>query len=103
MSALERYLEWHGTAPIRKIIVSFAPLHRILFPYGIHNLVLERSTTYPTLFQIQFYHYMNPYNQLIQLPRAQKVADYSALKSWIQSSEFLMETLGGVILYPELT
>lgn len=89
-----------GVESIRKFIFVFDVTDPIQYPYGVHNLVLEKSKKTKNGFDVQFYHYMNVNNQLITISDDQKVIDFYTVLRLIYEDDRLAEMIGKGVIDP---
>jgi hypothetical protein len=97
---LASFISLWGIESIRKIIFVFDVTDRTQFPYGIHNLVLQKSKKMKNGFEVQFYHYMDTMNRLVTLPREQQILDFYTVLRLIYENDSLSEIIGKGVIDP---
>lgn len=100
LSLLPSLIQQWGFSSIRKLIFTFEVKDRIQYPYGIHNLVLERSTKREKSFHVHFYHYHDTKNELITIPHEQQLMDFYTVLRLIYDNDQLAELIGSGVIDP---
>ena len=100
LSRLPSLIRYWGFSSIRKIIFSFEVKDWIQYPYGVHNLVLERSKKRDNSFDVQFYHYRDTKNELIMIPHEQQLMDFYTVLRLIYTDDHLSEMIGKGVIDP---
>lgn len=91
--------QW-GFSSIRKLIFSFEVTDWIQYPYGVHNLVLERSTKREQSFHVHFYHYHDTRNELVMIPKEQQIIDFYTVLHLIYDNDQVSEVIGRGVIDP---
>lgn len=100
LSLLPSLIQMWGFSSIRKLIFSFQVNDSVQYPYGVHNLVLERSLKKESSFEVRFYHYQNVRNEIITISREQQFTDFYNVLKLIYNNEELSKIIGSGVIDP---
>ena len=67
--------------------------------HQFHNLIL-RNTEHNDRFVVEFHHYYNQYMERVEIPREERLNDFTAVMNCIRGSENLNSELGQYIINP---